>query len=278
VTLEALILATFAAVGPHAFAVAKAANPGLQAYDGPAAVTDVLRASGAAAEEKLAVARALVAGLRAGPRPLYAALLLRGLEHPLRRLRSELRGLPLAPDDLDQLVVTRFVAEASAVKPRTAEGMMLITRLVERTRKKVWIEANDAAAYEERRIEGLVPDPSRPPDPNDDSAFNEVWDLLLANPSHKPDDDAPWRHMRAKDLADGLGNTLTPRTRAVLDIVATMPDPTLLDYVDRTAEGTRQQRRLKYFRLKKEEALARAELRRVLGQDEDADDDEEEAA
>jgi hypothetical protein len=176
-------------------------------------------------------------------------------------------------DDVDQLVVTSFLSAASYVRPRVAKGM-LITRLVQRTRRVALGTASTELGFASRRSGDRVrmrlkQDPDR-------SIEVEAWDYMALRGDSpingrlrvEAGHSLPWPPARserctAADLLRLYGDRMSPPTRDLVELVASMPDSSLRAYVERTTpEAALAGRR--YQRLAKREARARDEVRALF--------------
>jgi hypothetical protein len=269
VSLARLIERGLATVTPAVLAQAQARQPGLQPYAAPSAVVAVLSGVGALEPEKLHLATTLLRGYQDGPRDVFGALLLGGFTRWLLDLRQELEWAPMDEDDLDQLVVTSFLSAAAYVRPRVAKGMV-ITRLVQRTRRVALGTASSELTFASRRASERVRVSDKK---NPDCTFEvDALDYMVLRDSnaasHRLRIDAghslPWPSARsqrcsAEDLLRLYGDRMSSPTRDLVALVASIPDPSLRAYVDRTTSESALANR-RYQRLKKQEERARDEV------------------
>jgi hypothetical protein len=269
VSLASLIERSLATVTPALLAQAQARQPGLEPYAKPSAVVAVLSGVGTADPEKLLLTTTLLRGYQDGPRDVFGALLLGGFTKWLLDLRNELDWAPMDDEDLDQLVVTSFLSAAAYVRPRIAKGM-LITRLVQRTRRVALGTASSELSFASRRASERVrvKDKTNP----DRTVEVDALDYMVLRGSNtashrlwvEAGHSLPWPSARSQrcsagDLLRLYGDRMSPATRDLVELVASIPDTSLRAYVDRTTSGAELADR-RYQRLKKQEERARDEV------------------
>ena len=267
-SLLVMIEDMLAAVTPHVFEALTVEYPALAPYPNPGAVVEVLRDEARPWSEKLAVTRTLLSGYQTGPRLVFAGLLLGGFARMLRELRREVGNwAPMAPEDIDQLVLSTFLAAAQYVSPVRAREMV-VKRLEQRTRelllgaaKRELVFYKECCRDNRFRVESKLETDAAPGEV-------DVWDSPAAQCLVEPKTPDVLIPTVAQVLAK-WGDRFSERTRQVLHLYATIPDDTLVEYIERTTPGDDKERRRKYLALKKREERARNEVRKVLGLDDE---------
>ena len=171
------------------FGAARRRHEALAAYEGFQSVLEALAASSPDYGEAEALSRVLLAEHQAAPGSGWSSALIVAYAPMLSRVRRSIRGDAMAPEDLDQLVLTSFLSFASEYRLQEWRDWTAV-RLRQHTRRRVFkvLEAEQEA---QRRVELAPPealeDVAPPPVPEDrprrrptnaTDAADAVWFLV----------------------------------------------------------------------------------------------------
>ena len=171
---------------------------------------------------KDALSRNLISEQQRAPNSLWSAILIAAYLPMLGRLRSRIKGNPLLPDDLDQIVITTFLQVVQEF-PLSKLRNYTCLRLRQRTQRLVFQQLN-----EERLVRNLRA--PRPIEEIPESSFEQssIWRQLSRSDKCEERD----VELEVTLLLDYVGDAIAP-DKLELVIATTIRGESLRDFIKR---------------------------------------------